>query len=116
MDYFAYPNDNGEVVVDSVALSSIAFGGIYSWRTWKDIKLDLGGKILHLRDDYDYLPNDIDHHCGKLNQLKEVYVKFSTPNNSGEIKPINIVMEIENYLIEKCPTLDYFSHVEPTMF
>ncbi len=44
--YFAYPNDNGEVVVDSVALSSIAFGGIYSWRTWKDIKLDLGGKIL----------------------------------------------------------------------
>ena len=44
--YFSYPNDNGEVVEQGVELASLNLGGIYSWRTWKDIKLDIGGKFL----------------------------------------------------------------------
>lgn len=44
--YFAYPGDNGDVIVDPFELTYIGIGGVYSWRTWKDIALTAGGKLM----------------------------------------------------------------------
>jgi len=44
--YFVYPADNGDAIVDPVSLTSISFGATYAWRTWRDIGVSLGGKVM----------------------------------------------------------------------
>jgi hypothetical protein len=44
--FFVYPGDNGDAVIQPVSLASINIGGSYNWRTYNEIALTLGGKIM----------------------------------------------------------------------
>jgi hypothetical protein len=45
--YFVYPDQNsGEAIIAPLSLTSINFGGNYSWRTYNEIALSLGGKLM----------------------------------------------------------------------
>lgn len=44
--FFVYPSYGGEAIIDSISLSSIGLGASYAWRTYNEIAIRLGGKLL----------------------------------------------------------------------